>query len=156
MEIISSGPEMTREIGRAIGDLLISGDIICLYGDLGSGKTCLAQGMIKGLGVMEEKYLRSPSFTLINQYKGRLAVCHIDLYRIDNPEEIEDIGIEEHLYGDEVVIIEWAEKLKGSLPEGKIDIHIFFIDMYTRKLIISCPDSRVKEFSRLRVGELIP
>lgn len=143
--IISSSPEESQKIGRAIGKLLTAGDVVCLYGDLGSGKTCLAQGIIKGLDVAEDKYLRSPTFTLINQYKGRMPVCHLDLYRLDNINEIEDIGIEEHIGGDEVVIIEWAERLEKLLPEKRIDIHISSVNVNTRKLIISCPDNRFEE-----------
>ncbi|MBI3600662.1 MAG: tRNA (adenosine(37)-N6)-threonylcarbamoyltransferase complex ATPase subunit type 1 TsaE [Nitrospinae bacterium] len=142
MEIISSSPEQTQRIGAAIGKLLKSGDIVCLYGDLGSGKTCLAQGIIKGLDVASDKYLRSPTFTLINQYMGRVPVCHLDLYRMNNIEEIENIGIEEHFSGDEVVIIELAEKLEKLLPERRIDINIETADVNTRKFIISCPDER--------------
>jgi tRNA threonylcarbamoyladenosine biosynthesis protein TsaE len=142
MEILSSSPEETKKIGVAIGRLLTAGDIVCLYGDLGSGKTCLAQGIIKGLDVGDDKYLRSPTFTLINQYKGRIPVCHLDLYRLDNLGEIENIGIEEHFSGDEVVIIEWAEKLERLLPERRIDINIETADINTRKFIISCSDER--------------
>lgn len=142
MELISSSHEETQKIGKAIGKLLTSGDIVCLYGDLGSGKTCLAQGIIKGLDVVEDKYLRSPTFTLINQYKGRMPVSHLDLYRLDNLYEIQNIGVEEHLYGDEVIIIEWAERLKELLPEKRINIHISTIDINTRKFTILSPDNR--------------
>lgn len=145
MEIISSSPEETQKIGKAIGKLLTAGDVICLYGDLGSGKTCLAQGIIKGLDVAEDKYLRSPTFTLINQYKGRIPVCHLDLYRLDNINEVEDIGIEEHIGGDEVVIVEWAERMERLLPEKRIDIHISSVDNKTRRFIILCPDNRFEE-----------
>ncbi len=142
MEIISFSPKDTQRIGAAIGKLLTAGDILCLYGDLGSGKTCLAQGIIKGLDVASDKYLRSPTFTLINQYKGRVPVCHLDLYRMNNIEEIENIGIEDHFSGDEVVIIEWAEKLERLLPERRIDINIETTDINARRFIISCPDKR--------------
>ncbi|MEK6545428.1 MAG: tRNA (adenosine(37)-N6)-threonylcarbamoyltransferase complex ATPase subunit type 1 TsaE, partial [Nitrospinota bacterium] len=102
----------------------------------------LAQGIIKGLDVAEDKYLRSPTFTLINQYKGRMPVCHLDLYRLDNLYEIQNIGVEEHLYGDEVIIIEWAERLKELLPEKRVNIHISTIDINTRKFTILSPDNR--------------
>jgi tRNA threonylcarbamoyladenosine biosynthesis protein TsaE len=145
MELISYSPEETRKIGIAIGRLLKSDDVVCLYGDLGSGKTCLAQGIIKGLDVAEDKYLRSPTFTLINQYKGRMPVCHLDLYRLDNISEIEDIGMEEHLHDEEVLIIEWAERMERLLPQKRIDIHIYSVDANTRKFTISCPDNRFEE-----------
>ena len=152
MELISSSQEDTKKIGRAIGKLLTAGDVVCLYGDLGSGKTCLAQGIIKGLDVAEDKYLRSPTFTLINQYKGRMPVCHLDLYRLDNINEVEDIGIEEHMCGDEVVIIEWAERMERLLPEKRIDIHISSININTRKIVILCPDNRFEPLSLKNLG----
>ena len=152
MELISSSQEDTKKIGRAIGKLLTAGDVVCLYGDLGSGKTCLAQGIIKGLDVAEDKYLRSPTFTLINQYKGRMPACHLDLYRLDNINEIEDIGIEEHIHGDEVVIIEWAERMERLLPEKSIDIHISSININTRKIVILCPDNRFEPLSLKNLG----
>ncbi|HBA26537.1 MAG TPA: tRNA (adenosine(37)-N6)-threonylcarbamoyltransferase complex ATPase subunit type 1 TsaE [Nitrospinae bacterium] len=152
MELISSSQEDTKKIGRAIGKLLTAGDVVCLYGDLGSGKTCLAQGIIKGLDVAEDKYLRSPTFTLINQYKGRMPACHLDLYRLDNINEIEDIGIEEHIHGDEVVIIEWAERMERLLPEKRIDIHISSININTRKIVILCPDNRFEPLSLKNLG----
>ena len=152
MELISSSQEDTKKIGRAIGKLLTAGDVVCLYGDLGSGMTCLAQGIIKGLDVAEDKYLRSPTFTLINQYKGRMPVCHLDLYRLDNINEIEDIGIEEHIHGDEVVIIEWAERMERLLPEKRIDIHISSININTRKIVILCPDNRFEPLSLKNLG----
>ena len=152
MELISSSQEDTKKIGRAIGKLLTAGDVVCLYGDLGSGKTCLAQGIIKGLDVAEDKYLRSPTFTLINQYKGRMPACHLDLYRLDNINEIEDIGIEEHICGDEVVIIEWAERMERLLPEKRIDIHISSININTRKIVILCPDNRFEPLSLKNLG----
>jgi len=152
VELISSSQEDTKKIGRAIGKLLTAGDVVCLYGDLGSGKTCLAQGIIKGLDVAEDKYLRSPTFTLINQYKGRMPACHLDLYRLDNINEIEDIGIEEHIHGDEVVIIEWAERMERLLPEKRIDIHISSININTRKIVILCPDNRFEPLSLKNLG----
>src|SRR3989338_4365375 len=152
MELISSSHEETQKIGKAIGKLLTAGDVVCLYGDLGSGKTCLAQGIIKGLDVAEDKYLRSPTFTLINQYKGRMPVCHLDLYRLDNINEVEDIGIEEHMCGDEVVIIEWAERMERLLPEKRIDIHISSININTRKIVILCPDNRFEPLSLKNLG----
>ena len=108
----SRSPEETLQLGKTIGGSLISGDIILLFGDLGAGKTCLTQGICNGLGLNDDIYIRSPTFTLINEYPGRFPVYHIDLYRIDNHEEIYSLGLEEILFNRGVTIIEWAEKLR--------------------------------------------
>lgn len=99
------------QLGRSLGSSLIPGDIILLFGDLGAGKTRLTQGICNGLGLDEESYIRSPTFTLINEYPGKLPIYHIDLYRIENQEEIYSLGLEEILFNQGVTIIEWAEKL---------------------------------------------
>ena len=128
----SRSPEETLQLGKTIGGSLISGDIILLFGDLGAGKTCLTQGICNGLGLNDDIYIRSPTFTLINEYPGRFPVYHIDLYRIDNHEEIYSLGLEEILFNRGVTIIEWAEKLRSPNNannfilniEDRIEIHI--------------------------------
>ncbi len=104
-------PEETRSLGEKIGNRLLPGDFVLLFGELGAGKTTLTQGLARGLGVASAEYVRSPSFTLVNQYHGRLPVVHIDLYRIESVREMEDLLLEEIFPEDGVSIIEWAEKL---------------------------------------------
>lgn len=113
---------MTREFGHRLGRLLEPGDLVGLVGPLGSGKTCLAQGIIKGLGV--EGPIPSPTFTLIHQYRGRLPVYHFDLYRLENPQELEELGAEEYFYGDGVTIIEWAERAGNYLPPSYLRLEL--------------------------------
>ena len=113
-------------LGEKLGRWLKSGDIILLFGDLGTGKTTLTKGICRGLGVNSDEYIRSPTFTLVNLYQGRIPVNHIDLYRLDSISEVEAIGLEETLFSDNVSIIEWAEKLirkpeLGGSPELGID-----------------------------------
>ena len=91
-----------------MGELVQSGDIFLLTGDLGTGKTCLTQGIARGLGI--EEYAFSPSFVIIREYHGRLPLYHIDFYRLDNIDEIADLGLEEYFYSKGVCVIEWAEK----------------------------------------------
>ena len=125
----TSNANESQNLGRRLGRTLLAGDIILLYGDLGAGKTTFTQGVAAGLGVDNEEYVRSPTFTLINQYQGRYPIYHIDLYRIDSYADILNLGFEELLYGEGVLIIEWAEKLElnsnGEIsPEFKIDERI--------------------------------
>lgn len=111
MRFHTSSAEETLELGEKIGKLMVPGDIILLFGDLGAGKTTLTQGIATGLDVGDGEYVRSPTFTLINEYGGRLPVYHIDLYRIESQEEMEQLGLEEFFFGRGVAIVEWADKL---------------------------------------------
>ena len=111
MKISTDSHEKTLTFGEQLGRCLKSGDIILLFGDLGAGKTTLTQGVCRGLGVNKDEHIRSPTFTLINLYQGRIPVNHIDLYRLDSISEIETLGLEENIFSSSVSIIEWAEKL---------------------------------------------
>jgi tRNA threonylcarbamoyladenosine biosynthesis protein TsaE len=131
-------------LGEKIGRHLKAGDILFLFGDLGAGKTTLTQGIARGLGVAKEEYVRSPTFTLVNQYKGNVPVFHIDLYRIASSQELEELGLEEVFSGEGISIVEWAEKLfaseNSSLPllgiERWIEIHITIEQEDSRELVL--------------------
>lgn len=132
-QFTTNSPEETLRLGENLGKKLSPGDIVLLFGDLGSGKTLLTHGIAKGLGLEEQEYIRSPSFTLVNEYKARYPIHHIDLYRIESFLAIENLGLEEVLFGSGVTLIEWAEKLykiPGDdsslvLPiEKRLEIHI--------------------------------
>lgn len=112
----------TVGFGERLAQLLKPGMVLLLYGDLGAGKTCFAGGIIRGLGVFE--HVTSPTFTLVNEYAGTLPIAHFDLYRLDDPEELFDIGFEEYLDGRRVVLIEWPERAGGYLPENYLKITI--------------------------------
>jgi len=120
--IITSSAEETAGVGEKVGLLLRAGDVICLYGDLGAGKTRFAKGVALGLGVKGP--VTSPTFILINEYQGRLPFYHMDVYRLDDPSEMEDLGYEEYFYGDGVTVVEWADKVQELLPEERLDITI--------------------------------
>ena len=120
MQITTHSPEETFELGRQLPDYLQAGDLVLLFGDLGCGKTLLTQGIGQGLGVAKDEYIRSPSFTLINEYLAKFPIIHIDLYRLDNAAEIESIGLEDVLYTNAVTIIEWAEKLYKTASNKEI------------------------------------
>ena len=121
---ITQSSDETLQLGRKLGAKLISGDLVLLFGDLGAGKTCLTQGICLGAGLENNTYIRSPTFTLINEYPGRFPVYHIDLYRIDNHEEIYSLGLEEILFNRGVTIIEWAEKLRSPKNSNNLILNI--------------------------------
>ena len=111
---MTTGPEQTQEVGRAIGEQAQAGDIFLLTGPLGAGKTCLTQGIASGLGVTG--YVRSPTFVLATRYHGRLILHHMDLYRIESAGEAWDLGLDEQLFGGGICIVEWAERAAEIFP----------------------------------------
>lgn len=114
--------EETVEFGKKIGAVLRSGDIISLTGDLGTGKTAFTNGIAKSLGITS--YITSPTFTIVNEYEGRLPLYHFDVYRISDPEEMFDIGFEEYINSEGITIIEWGEQIKEILPKEIITVNI--------------------------------
>lgn len=116
MKIESFSSKETYQIGLAMGKNCKKGEVYCLFGELGVGKTVFTQGFAKGLGIKEP--ISSPTFTIIQEYEeGRLPLYHFDVYRIGDVEEMEEIGYEDYFYGDGVCLIEWADLIKEILPE---------------------------------------
>ena len=115
LHIKSPGADFTQDLGRTIGEHASSGDVFLLTGPLGSGKTCLTQGIALGLGV--EGYVRSPTFVLMTRHRGRLTLHHVDLYRMGSPAEAWDLGLEEQLFSEGVCVIEWADRAPEIFPE---------------------------------------
>jgi len=140
--LISEGPEETRAIGQAIGAVLAAGDVVCLNGDLGAGKTHLAQGIAAGVGVSEP--VTSPTFALINEYEGRLLLAHFDFYRLERADELDDIGFDEYLDGVRVVVIEWADRFPERLPVRRLDIDISIGGDRRRILRVAGPDDLLR------------
>lgn len=122
MKFITYTEEETINLGYKIGCHLQSGAVICIDGDLGTGKTHLTKGLAKGLDI--DEYITSPTFTLVNEYDGRLKLYHFDVYRIDDPYEIEAIGFDEYIYSDGVSIIEWSSIIEDLLPNDRLSIKI--------------------------------
>ena len=119
----SYSAEETFRFGQMLGEKLVSGAVICLDGDLGVGKTVFVKGVAKGLGITEP--VCSPTFTILQEYKeGRIPLYHFDVYRIEDPEEMYEIGFEEYLYGDGVCLIEWASVVSELLPADATHITI--------------------------------
>jgi len=117
-EVHSGSPEETQRLAGRLAARLRGGDVLCLSGRLGAGKTCFVQGLAAGLGVGSA--VRSPTFTLVHEYRGRLPVYHIDAYRLTGPEDLEDIGGDEYLCGDGVTVIEWAERVRPLVPAAHL------------------------------------
>lgn len=114
--------EETLIIGEKLGRLLRRGNIVCLSGDLGAGKTAFTQGMAKGLEVSD--YVTSPTYTIINEYEGRLSLYHFDVYRLNDVSEMYELGYEEYFFGDGVVVLEWADVVRDIIPKERLWITI--------------------------------
>ncbi|MFC4766877.1 tRNA (adenosine(37)-N6)-threonylcarbamoyltransferase complex ATPase subunit type 1 TsaE [Effusibacillus consociatus] len=128
-------PEETRRIAERLARLLDPGDVLTLSGDLGAGKTTFTQGLARGLAV--EESVSSPTFTLIREYEGRIPLYHMDLYRLGEQADSENLGIDEYLYGDGVCVIEWAEYIKSLLPEEYLQVTIRKMGESERQITIS-------------------
>ena len=116
LNIISNSAQETIDIGRQIGSQLKGGEVICLVGTLGSGKTHLIKGIAAGAGAEGAgKAVNSPTFVIVNEYKGRLDIYHIDAYRLESIGEFEMLGFDDYCYPDSVVLIEWADKVEKAL-----------------------------------------
>lgn len=122
MEYISNSYEETQKIAADFAKTLKEGDVLCMYGDLGVGKTAFVQGLAKGLEINEP--ITSPTFTIVNEYSGTLPLYHFDVYRIADSDEMYEIGYEEYVYGDGVSVIEWPQLIDDILPEKRYDIEI--------------------------------
>ncbi|MBM4273139.1 MAG: tRNA (adenosine(37)-N6)-threonylcarbamoyltransferase complex ATPase subunit type 1 TsaE [Deltaproteobacteria bacterium] len=130
----SRSPEETRRLAAALGTWLAPGDIIALTGELGSGKTEFVHGLAAGLGVPSQTPVASPSFTLAHEYPGRLALTHLDLYRLENlsPEMLPDL--EEYLHGGRVAVVEWAERAASLLPADHLEVRLTITGSQEREL----------------------
>jgi tRNA threonylcarbamoyladenosine biosynthesis protein TsaE len=134
-EFISKSPSDTWDIGEYIGKQAKPGDLYTLYGELGSGKTQLAKGIARGIGVTDWEYVVSPSFTIMNIYEGGFSLCHVDLYRIESA-EVDDLDLEEFLQKG-IVVVEWAER--GHFWNDDIKVHVENTGEKERKIVIIRP-----------------
>jgi tRNA threonylcarbamoyladenosine biosynthesis protein TsaE len=136
--INSSSVEETLLTGESIGKSISAPITLLLKGDLGSGKTAFVQGVARGLEVPDNYYITSPTYTLVNEYPGRLPIFHIDLYRLNGPEDFDDIGFDDILKDNShVVAVEWAERMSDNLPEEYILIHFNLTDHESRKITLT-------------------
>lgn len=142
-QLASPSPDHTDRLGRAIGSALNGGETLALFGPLGAGKTALVRGIAAGLGAPATA-VSSPTFVLIHEYRGRLLLAHVDLYRLTTPREIESIGLLEYLAGPTVAAIEWADKGQAILPSDRLEIvlHHDAVGSRTIQLTATGPTSR--------------
>ncbi|HRZ14219.1 MAG TPA: tRNA (adenosine(37)-N6)-threonylcarbamoyltransferase complex ATPase subunit type 1 TsaE [Candidatus Omnitrophota bacterium] len=144
MRIHTHSAAQTRHIGSLIARSLRPGDIVCLSGNLGSGKTVLAKGIASGLGIDKDAVI-SPTFVIIREYRGRVPLYHFDLYRLENPDDIVSLGYEEYLYGRGVSVIEWSERLGPLMPQEYVGVHVRISGETTRSFEFSARGQRYKE-----------
>jgi tRNA threonylcarbamoyladenosine biosynthesis protein TsaE len=133
----SRSPEATEAVGAQLAEGLEPGDVVALTGELGAGKTCFTQGLARGLGVAGRAV--SPTFALVNEYRGRVPVHHVDAYRTSSLIEILDLGLEELFDGEGVTVVEWADKLSPLLPPRTIHVHIEGVGDEPRVITIRRP-----------------
>ncbi len=133
----SSSYDDTQRIAKEIADTLHGGEFLAMYGDLGAGKTAFVQGLAKALGISD--HVTSPTFTIVNEYYGRLPLYHFDVYRIGDPDEMYEIGYEEYIDGDGVCVVEWAELIEELFPDNYYKLTILKDEekgFYYRKIIL--------------------
>jgi tRNA threonylcarbamoyladenosine biosynthesis protein TsaE len=137
--LLSSCEEDTLTIGRALGEILVPGDVVALMGELGAGKTIFCKGVGEALGISPARIV-SPSFTIITEHPGRVVLCHVDVYRLASEAEALDIGLDEILCGDRVCVVEWAEKIRFLLPNECIRVTFLISGGDRRILSVDAPD----------------
>lgn len=136
MEYITLGPQETQALARRLGELAPPGTVLVLDGPLGAGKTSFVQGLARGLGIAG--VVNSPTFTLVKEYCGRLPLYHFDLYRLDEPEELWELGFDEYLRGGGVCALEWGERVTQLLPPEYLRIRLDYAGE-TRRIIHFLP-----------------
>ncbi|MBU1912219.1 MAG: tRNA (adenosine(37)-N6)-threonylcarbamoyltransferase complex ATPase subunit type 1 TsaE [Candidatus Omnitrophica bacterium] len=136
LNLYTKSAEETILAGEKLAKKLRTGDVVALSGNLGSGKTTFTKGIGKGLGIKNPRRINSPTFVLIKEYDGKMPLYHLDLYRLDKLKEIENLAIEEYIYGKGVTVIEWAEKIKCLLPKKHISVKFKVKGMDKREVVI--------------------
>ncbi len=143
LELISQSPAHTRHLGARLGALMGGGELVLLEGDLGAGKTAFTQGIAEGLQVRQ--VVSSPTFTLLKEYEGRLPLYHFDLYRLDDPLEIVDLGFEEYFSRSGVCVVEWADKAENLWPPEYLRVRFTTVSETQRRLMMSAAGPRFVE-----------
>jgi len=131
LELVSHGEAETRCIGFELGQLVQPGDLLLLVGELGTGKTCLVQGLAQGMGIAE--LTSSPSFVLAREYRGRLPLYHLDFYRLGE-KEVAELGLEDYLYAGGVCVVEWAERGLGLFPPEHLLLELWHLGPGERRI----------------------
>ena len=127
MKIRLESAEETIKLGEKLGKLLGGGDVVALVGQLGSGKTTLVKGIASGTGVEDARHLNSPSFVILKEYSGRVPLYHFDIYRLNDPCELDTVGYKDYFYGNGVSVVEWADKIEDIMPEEYLQIKLVVV-----------------------------
>lgn len=143
----------TQKFGIALGKSAEPGDVLCLDGDLGAGKTTLSQAIARGLEVPEDCYVTSPSFAMLHEYPGRIPMYHMDFYRLHDSREVEDLGFDEYFYLSGLTVIEWASRAADILPDSRLHLELQIREGDTRRVSCAYDDERWRERLKLIVQE---
>ena len=157
LTVVTEGEEETRELGARLGALLRPGDVVALHGNLGAGKTRLIQGIARGMGI--ERPVTSPTFILMNVYTGPdgRTLCHVDTYRLHDPvEEGYELGLNQWLGGEDVCVVEWAERIRPLLPKDHIWVEITILGENTRRFTFHGRGERARARVRALARALAP
>jgi len=127
----------TNKLGQRLGSVLREGDVLALVGELGSGKTCFAKGIARGLGVPSETVITSPSFSLLNEYEGTYTFYHMDAYRLETLSDFVSAGLDEYFYHGGVVALEWADRWPVILPDWSVKVEFEIVEEHSRKITLS-------------------
>ena len=138
MTIFSNSSDQTFEAGKELAKRLSPGDVIAFHGDLGAGKTVFVRGLAEGLGL--DARVTSPTFTIVNEYEGKIPLFHFDMYRLSGSDELFEIGWEDYLSRGGICAVEWSEITEDAFPENTINIYIKKIDDNTREITIDIPE----------------
>lgn len=141
IERIFESPEDTARFGAKVGSLCRAGDVICLGGDLGAGKTTLAQALAEGIGIDTDERVNSPTFALLHEYRGEVTIYHMDFYRLWSGDEVVGLGLDEYLYAGGIAIIEWFERAPELIPASALYITMTTLSDSVRKAVVKSSDS---------------
>lgn len=151
-ETTTKSPEETRSLGHLLGASVSPGTVVLLSGDLGTGKTCFAQGVARGLTVSSESPVTSPSYTLLNVHYGRIPLYHFDLYRLSQVDDLTDLGYDDFAEGDGLTLVEWADRMTGGLS-ASLAVNIERIDEEERRVSIAAHDDRGEKLLDVLAGD---
>lgn len=141
--MLSKTRDETIAIGSKLAKTLTKGDVVALMGELGSGKTVLTKGIAAGLGVKDVRYVNSPTFVIIKEYRGKLPLYHFDLYRLDHAGLLDSLNCDEYFYGNGVCVIEWAERILHLLPKKRVEVRLSVVSDTERRIAIKNVGGRV-------------
>ena len=142
----SATAAQTKEWGEILGRRLGPGDVVALFGGLGAGKTCFAQGIARGLGVGDDVVVTSPSFVIIGEYRGRYPFYHVDLYRLTEPNAVEALGLEEYLGADGVTVVEWAQNAQWLIGPRAVRVWIHWRGGEERQIVVEAAGKHLRDF----------